>query len=202
MAEARREVAIDADFFRKFTEKDKDGQLFLKVMDVLNIQPVMHEYVYEYELAGDSTVKLLKKNGAIKVYTYSDFINETNKSNYEAQFAKAYKYFNYSKYIEDIYAYHHEKESLGEIRTSLMAFYMGIDLFMSDDGAAKAFVTNRLSSRRHRIEVYNVYETLEWIYRTGSTTIKWSDIKGMAKNAFAMAMYKYDKINKLWHGLQ
>lgn len=202
MAEEKREVAIDADFFRKFTEKDKDGQLFLRVMDELNIQPVMHEYVYEYELSGDSTVKQLRANGRIKVYTYTDYINESNKVSYEKQFSKAYEYFNYSKYIKDIYVYHHEKESLGEIRTSLMTFYMGIDLFMSDDGAAKAFVTNRLSSRRHKIEVYNIYDTLEWIYKMGSTTIKWSEIKGMAKSVFAKAKHKYDEINNLWHGLR
>ena len=80
-----------------------------------------------------------------------------------------------------------------------MAFYMNIDLFMSDDGGAKSFVQTQLSSRRHKIDVYNIYDTLEEIYKIPNRSIKWNEIKGFAKFVFANANYKYKKLNEIWH---
>ncbi len=80
-----------------------------------------------------------------------------------------------------------------------MAFYLGIDLFMSDDGGAKMFVENKLKSRRHRIEVYNLKDTLIKVFENENRTTKWKDIKGMAKKAFEKTMYKYDEVNQIWH---
>lgn len=199
MAEEKREVAIDADFFKKLTEKDVSGELFLKIMDELNISPVMHEYVYSYELNGNPTARKLKESGIIKIYNYPDYINASNGQAYQSNFERAYDYFNAKKFKGDVYSYHHSEESLGEIRTSLMALYLKIDLFMSDDGDAKSFVTNRLSSRRHKITVYNIYDTLVELHNLENLSIKWSEVKGMAKRVFERAMYKYDAINELWH---
>lgn len=197
MANDIREVAIDADFFRKLTENDKDGTLFMKIMVELNRKPVMHEYVYSYELGDSSLVKKLKEQGDLKVYTHSDYVKDIEQ--YRTLFGTAYRYFNYKEFIGDVISYHHEKESLGEIRTSIMAYYMGIDLFMSDDGGAKKYVLNRLNSRRHRIDVYNIYDTLQVIGELQNRKLKWSEIKGMAKVAFAKKKEKYDSINEIWH---
>ena len=197
MANDIKEVAIDADFFRKLTENDRDGTLFLKIMDELNRKPVMHEYVYSYELGDSSVVKKLKERGDIVVYTHSEYVKDIEQ--YKTLFGSAYQYFNYKEFKGDVISYHHEKESLGEIRTSIMAYYMKIDLFMSDDGGAKTYVLNRLNSRRHRIDVYNVYDTLRVIGELQDKKIKWSEIKGMAKAAFAKTEKKYESINKIWH---
>lgn len=197
MANDIKEVAIDADFFRKFTENDRDGILFMKVMGELSRKPVIHEYVYEYELGDNATVKKLKEKGDIIVYTHDDYIK--NEQAYRALFDMAYQYFNYKSFTENVFTYHHEKESLGEIRTSIMAYYKGIDLFLSDDGGAKSFVMNRLSSRRNRIDVYNIYDTLKVIGTLENKQLKWSEVKGMAKAAFQKSKEKYDDINKIWH---
>lgn len=79
MTKDGRRVAVDADFFRKMSDKDVDGKLFLRIMAELNIEPVMHEYVYNYELAGNSVVRKLKENEMITVYQYSDFISDINR---------------------------------------------------------------------------------------------------------------------------
>lgn len=57
MSEEKGKVAIDTDFFIKLNEKNTDGSLFLNIMDDLNLKPVMHRYVYEYELLGNITAK-------------------------------------------------------------------------------------------------------------------------------------------------
>lgn len=197
MANDIKEVAIDADFFRKLTEHDKDGILFMKIMKELNRKPVMHEYVFDYELGDSSAVKQLHKQGDIIVYKHGDYIQDAEQ--YRTLFVTAYQYFNYKEFTGDVLGYHHEKESLGEIRTSIMAYNMGIDLFLSDDGEAKAYVFNRLNSRKHKIDVYNLYDTLKVVGEMQDRQLKWSEIKGMAKVAFEKAKGKYDSINRIWH---
>ena len=78
-----------------------------------------------------------------------------------------------------------------------MAFYVGIDLLLSNDGSAKSNVRTYLSSERHPISVLNVYDTLELIAQKSNTELKWSEIKGLAKRVLPEA--KYDMINSIWH---
>lgn len=202
MTNEKRRVAIDADFFYKFTENDPSGEFFLKIMNELNIMPVMHSYIAEYELAGNPTVRKLIDEKKITVYDYSDYVNEEGVQGYIEKFRWAYEIFNYKEFDgngKDEFTYHCRKENLGELRTALMAFYMDIDLFMSDDGGAKSFVQTKLSSRRHKIDVYNVYDTLVEVYNISNRSIKWNEIKGFAKYVFANANDKYKKLNEIWH---
>lgn len=195
MTNDMKEVVIDADFFRKVTEKDKDGILFLKIMSELGRKPVMQEYVYDYELADSATVKKLVGDSSITIYSESDYI--TDDRSYRMWFEALYQAFNYKQFVGDVRQYHHEKENLGEIRSSLMAFYKGIDLFMSDDGEAKRYITNKLSSSRHKIDVYNVYDALERIGKMESRNLKWRNVKGMAKHV--LDEQRYEKLNEIWH---
>ncbi|AKN34245.1 hypothetical protein Ccar_24315 [Clostridium carboxidivorans P7] len=199
LAEDKREVVIDTDFFIKFTEKDSTGKLFIKIMNEMNVTPVMHHYVYTEELMGNSTAKQLVESGSIKVYNHSDFLNQSNEERYKENFKKAYKAFNYQDFAGDVFTYRHDKESLGEIRSSLMAFHMGIGIFMSDDGGAKKYVVNQLSSRKHKISVYNVYDTLKNIGEKQVKYLSWSEIKATAKFAFEKIPEKLEEINNIWH---
>lgn len=193
------QAVIDTDFFIKFTEKDSTGQLFLKIMDEMGFNPVIHNYVFKEELLGNSIAKKLVESDHIKILDYNDYINPSNQSDYEVKFIRLYRDFNSQDFEGDIYTYRHEKESLGEIRSSLMAWYLGINILMSDDGGAKYYITSRLGSRRHRIEVYNVYDTLKLIGQKEVRNLKWSDIKATAKAVFENAENKYNDINETWH---
>lgn len=199
MTEEKRKVAIDADFFNKLTENNPDGELFVQIMNDLNVAPVMHRYVFDYELNGNQTARKLFDSGFISVYDYSDFLNDSNRLSYESNFRRAYIYFNEEEFQGDIYSAHRAECSLGEIRTSLMSWYMNIDLFMSDDGGAKQFVLNRLNSRKHKIDVLNIFDTFVELFKLEERKTKWADIKGVSKFVFQKAMYKYDQINRIWH---
>jgi hypothetical protein len=183
MEEIKREVVIDTDYFKKFTEKCPSGELFLRIMDEMNVSPVMHSYVYTEELMDNRTaIELVEKN-EIKIYNYSNFIDENNINDYEDKFKRAYKDFNFKEFDRNIYEYRHDKESLGEIRSTLMAWYMNINIFMSDDREAELFVTGKLSNHRRKIIVYNVYDTLKEISLKSTKNIRWSDVKATAKFA-------------------
>lgn len=157
----------------------------------------MHKYVLEEELFCNPTVKELVEKGYIEIIDYNDFLNPRNKSDYEDKFNNFYKTFNSQEFSGNIYTYRHAGENLGEIRSSLMAWYLGIEILMSDDKAAKYYVTERLSSRRRKIYVYNVYDILITIGQKNDKKIRWEEVKATAKAAFGTSD-KYNDIVNVW----
>lgn len=199
MENSKGQAVIDADFFIKLTEKDSSGELFLRVMEEMGYCPIMHQYVLDEELLGNQTAKQLVEKGHIKVLDHNDFLTSKIKNDYEEKFKNLYKCFNSQDFTGDVYTYRHCQQNLGEIRSSLMAWYLGIDILMSDDKSAKYYITSRLSSRRHRIEVYNVYDALKMIGQKRIKKIKWSEVKVTAKAAFAIKEDWYNEIYHIWH---
>ena len=121
MENAKRKAVINADFFIKSTHNDEKAEIFLKMMEDLNIQPVMHHYVYEVELRKSIAVKQLVEKNQIEVYQTEEFV--TDEKEYREYFLDAYEWFNRFelKEGENIYTYHEEDESLGEIRSLYLA---------------------------------------------------------------------------------
>lgn len=191
-------VAIDTDFFIKITEKSKDGDLFVKLMNELNVRPVMHEYVYYEELCGYSIAENLVNKKFIEIVKYEDFLADGTREWYENAFREAYKYFNYNKFQGDVYTDKKKGRNLGEIRTALMAVYMGIKVFMSDDCGAKEYVKERVNSRRHPLEVQNIYDVLMIIAGKENRKVSWSEIKGCAKRV-VKDRKRYEEIKAQWH---
>ena len=197
MGKDKRVAAIDADYFNKFTDEGKNSEFFMGVMNALDIAPVMHKYVYEKELLGNSAAKHLVEEQMIKLYTYDDFL-EKDRQLYEEIFKHLYSIMNGKEFDStyNIYEYTKTKESLGEIRTILMAFYMGIDMFFSDDSDSKEIVKNHLSSDEMPIQVLNILDTLIKL-RDVDKGYKWQDIKGFAKKE--LSKKKYEHLNEVWH---
>lgn len=191
-------AAIDTDFFIKITEKSKDGDLFIKLMNELNIRPVMHEYVYYEELSGNPVAESLVGNKYIEIIKYEDFLAEGSNEWYENAFREAYKYFNFDRFQGDVYTDKRKRRSLGEIRTALMAVSMEIKVFMSDDGGAKQYVKERVNSKRHPLEVENIYDVLMIIAKKKDRKISWAEVKGCAKRVIK-DQKRYEEIKTQWH---
>ena len=77
-----------------------------------------------------------------------------------------------------------------------MAFYMGIDMFFSDDSDSKEIVKNHLSSDEMPIQVLNILDTLIKL-RDVDKGYKWQEIKGFAKKE--LSKKKYEHLNEVWH---
>ncbi len=200
MSDDRRPVAIDTDFFRKFTEVSEHPTFFMRVMNALNLKPVMEFYVYDYELKGNSEVKKLVEAGEIQVEQSRDYFT-ANKQTYELQFRLAYKDFNGEDFHGDPYTYQKSEENLGEIRTMLMALFLGIDLLMTDDHDAKVYILNKSSNRYSKIEVCNVFDVLMKDEELKKAGISWSEVKGFAKRVFRKGKkdQRYIKLREQWH---
>ncbi len=120
----RTRAVIDADFFRNATEYDKSTELFLHIMDDLNVQPVMHEFVAETELSQNQYLEQLLREHRLVVVRYEDYLqNHADQEEYREYFLEAFERLNRYDFPknEDIYRYKGKQESLGEIRSLYMA---------------------------------------------------------------------------------
>ena len=135
-------AVIDADFFIKMTAYDVEGKLFLQLMEDLDFQPVMHRYVAEIELRKSETAITLIGENKIQVVDYADYI--LSNDDYIDYFLQAFEKMNRFDFPEkeDVFTYHAEDESLGEIRSIYMAKMMGYSIFISDDGMARRLATH------------------------------------------------------------
>lgn len=152
-------AVIDADFFRKLTEYEKGIKLFLRIMDGLGMEPVMHEFVADTELKGNVYLDELLTAGKILIVRYEDYLGEEDREEYERYFLEAYERINYFGFPkkEDIYQYAECGESLGEIRSLYMARKKGYIYFMSDDVDAKRLAKSFFSSKR-TVMVISLFE--------------------------------------------
>lgn len=178
----RKKAVIDADFFRHITEYERGINLFLQVMDDLDIEPVMHEFVAKVELKENTYLQQLIDKGNISIVSYEDYLEEKDKSEYEQYFQLAFERINYYGFPagHDIYQYKDRGESLGEIRSLYMARKMGYIYFMSDDADAKMLVKNFFSSKR-TITVKTLFDTLI-MCKEKNTALKWKDINPTVSN--------------------
>lgn len=83
-------AVIDADFFIKLAQYDKKAVVFQNIMDDLNIQPVMHEYVARNEIKTIPEIRDLIQEGKIIVLNDTDYITDENREDYEEYFKQAY----------------------------------------------------------------------------------------------------------------
>ena len=202
MGTSEKRVALDADYFNKLTENDADGILFLKILQELDVSPVVHKYIYDEELFANCTAKKLVENGTIVVISYDEYLSKEQRDRYEIMFKLVYQRFNGEAFEEnshyDVYSYRKAGENLGEIRTALMAQYMNIGIMLSDDGAAKTYVENNMRIAGEAMVVRNIYDTLVIIGGKNDRAMKWSEIKGLAKRVFKNSDKKYKAIQAIW----
>jgi hypothetical protein len=195
-----REVVIDADFFNHMTCVDTQGELFCKIMGVMEVSPVLHEYVQKQELFANSVMKLLVDGGNIKVYCYDDFLNtKEEREKYEKDFYWGYQKLNYEHLPKDVdvFTYRKAHANMGELHSALLAKKLGIGLMMSDDRGARDFVEHKLNSRKNKIMVYNSYDVVLYIAKQGESVITWKDIKSTLKKC--MSDRCYEEVKMKWH---
>ena len=178
-------AVIDADFFIKMTAYDTAGKLFLQLMEDLDLQPVMHQYVAEVELKKIELVEKLLEEHKIQMIKYADYIDtSSSKEDYQEYFLRAYERMNRFDFPdgEDIYTYHAQDESLGEIRSIYMAKIMGFPIFMSDDRLARKLATEIFLPQKP-IEVKSLFRAL-MDGKAKGTSITLKQLNPTISNAF------------------
>lgn len=195
----RTKAVIDADFFINTTEYDRSTAFFLRILDEMEMQPVMHEFVAETELSQNRYLDQLLQSGQIAIVRYEDYLcSDTDKEEYKEYFLDAYERINRREFSKnkDIYGYSDGQESLGEIRSLYMAMKRGYHYFMSDDGHSK-FLAKNFFSRKHAIEVNSLYDVLVKCKERG-TDLTWKDINPTVSNAMNKRQDKIENLKELY----
>ncbi len=171
----------------------------MRILNEMEMQPVMHEFVAETELCQNRYLVQLLQSGQIMIVRYEDYLcSDMDKEEYKEYFLDAYERINLYEFPdnEDIYEYSDRRESLGEIRSLYMAMKKGYHYFMSDDGHSKFLAKNYFSSK-HAIEVNSLYDVLVKCKERG-TELTWKDINPTVSNAMNKRQNKIESLKELY----
>lgn len=194
------DVIIDADFINMLTSVNSDPNLFMTIMDDLNVNPCVHTYVANEELFTNSTFKKLLSNKAIAEIKYEDFLqDEFSKTVYVAEFLKLYQAINGPENIPiDVFNDRRAKSNMGEIHSVLLAKEKNITVFLSNDKGAKALADSYINTSRYSLDVKNIPTILKEIALNRNKKTKWKSAKHLLKD-LNRPEEEIEEIRSLWH---
>ena len=171
-------VVIDSDFCNMIAPGnniEKEKEFVRSIFNSLQKKPVVHIFVYEQELLTNKVIKELVAEQFINVIDYNKFLPET--------FADFYNFMN-GETIEnvfDVITKHHSKKNMGEIHSLILAHYMGIPIFMSNDNGAKNLAKSKINTKSFTIDIMNVCEVFCEIKRNGTIQIDKKAVRSILK---------------------
>ena len=158
--------------------------MFSNICKSLGVTPVIHTFVLNEELLTNKAIKELVSEQFIKVIEYTDFIiDEVFKRQYTDTFVDFYKFMNgvdIEKKFETI-TKHNSQKNMGEIHSLILAQYMNIPIFMSNDGGAKTLAAVKINTQAYQIIVKNVCDVFCDIKTKGTIKIERKVVKAILK---------------------
>lgn len=180
-------VVIDSDFCNMIAPGnniEKEKEFVRSIFNSLQKKPVVHIFVSEQELLTNKVIKELVEENFIDVINYDTFLpEEIFKTQYAETFADFYNFMN-GESIEkvfDVITKHHSKKNMGEIHSLILAQYMGIPIFMSNDNGAKNLAKSKINTQSFSIDVMNVCEVFCEIKRNGTIQIDKKAVRSILK---------------------
>lgn len=172
-------VVLDTDFLnilltseKQMTKSEEEETIdfFKSIFEILNLKPVIHEYLYAQELIANPLAKRLVDEKYIELIKKQDFLKTHSAEKlYMTQVRSFYKIMKGGKNelrIDDydgLILHHETKSNLGEILSILMAKELKLHCFFSNDKGAKNLVQNKINTSNFSINVYNVLDVFEEI---------------------------------------
>lgn len=168
-------VVVDTDFCKMITEKEgkpSDSKLFKAIFETLDLQPVFHEFIYKNEVFDNPIIIELVENGFIEVIKYDDFIPENwMKEQYKDTFCDFYKFMNGVSFPDkaDVFSFRKAHSNLGEIHSLILAHFMNIPIFMSNDNGAKSLAEQKINTSSYSIDVESLCDVFCKIKQSGKS---------------------------------
>lgn len=158
----KKKVIVDTDFMN-YMVRAKDGKddYFEKIVHDLELEPVVHEFLYEKEMMANPLVKKLVAEGKLTVIKYDDFLEEEDASYYSKLFSDLYNYCNERKITHNRFDYRTYQEAganLGEIHSVILALFTGYPLFFSNDNGAKTMARTKINTDKYSLQVKNIMD--------------------------------------------
>lgn len=195
------EALVDTVFLHNLSSRGKRLEDFKKVINELNFRPVIHPYIAQYELDMFDGLKILEKEGFVRIAKYEDFLhNKWEKEIYQAYFCQAHdelrqklQYSRKGKKISplilpdgiSIFKYHRAGMSLGDVHLILMAVFTKIPIVLTDDSDIMLLkgIARKYAYSQHEIEIMSSVEVLEKIASMKDSHFTKDELVTLVKNA-------------------
>lgn len=147
-------VAIDNDFINHLLEIKSHPDVISLISNFfldLDVQPYMHQFVYEkeYLICKNEIKNKVFENNIVSVALIEMFLSKPErKTYYEILVRTIYRGFMGEEYpCEDVLSEWKAQHSLGEVHTVAMCELMGWDCFLSDDNGVASELSQVISEK-------------------------------------------------------
>ena len=207
------EVIVDTCFLQKLSSEGKAIDNVKRILTELEYIPVVHPYIYEYELSLYSYFVRLVEEKYIRVISYNEFQKDTaDKQTYEDYYDVLYEEMiltleamNSPKQIEKlclhkhkgqtIYNTHKQGSSMGDVHMILMASYLQMPILLTEDSdieMLRDIAKRRMRLGQYSLQILNGTQLIEEIAKKQNTSISVKEIESILK-----AMRKRDVISSI-----
>lgn len=207
------EVIVDTCFLQKLSSEGKAIDNVKRILTELEYIPVVHPYIYEYELSLYSYFVRLVKEKYIRVISYNEFQKDTaDKQTYEDYYDVLYEEMiltleamNSPKQIEKlclhkhkgqtIYNTHKQGSSMGDVHMILMASYLQMPILLTEDSdieMLRDIAKRRMRLGQYSLQILNGIQLIEEIAKKQDASISIKEIESILK-----AMKKRDAISSI-----
>ena len=207
------EVIVDTCFLQKLSSEGKAIDHVKRILTELEYIPVVHPYIYEYELSLYSYFVRLVEEKYIRVISYNEFQKDTaDKQTYEDYYDVLYEEMiltleamNSPKQIEKlclhkhkgqtIYNTHKQGSSMGDVHMILMASYLQMPILLTEDSdieMLRDIAKRRMRLGQYSLQILNGIQLIEEIAKKQDASISIKEIESILK-----AMKKRDAISSI-----
>ncbi len=213
----KQKAIVDTCLLQKISSNGKYAGNIKKIFDNLDYILVAHRYVVDHEFGLHSYIKRLIDEGYITTIEYDEFFGEDDFSRmiYETQFEAIYNEMrNYlqrkggikqmPKLVipngKDIYSHHIQGSSMGDVHMIIMASFMRIPVFLSDDfdiGLLRDIAKRRLSLSSYQLKIVNSFNLLVQIAENPDVKMTHKEFETIVKQTGERENWK--TINAIWN---
>lgn len=212
----KQRAIVDTCFLQKIAAKGSCPENIRIILDNSEYTPVAHKYVVEQELALHGYLKKYVEDGYITTIEYDEFIGDAlSKQLYETQFA--YIYNEMRSYLQtmgghkqmpelkipkgsDIYTHHMQGSSMGDVHMILMASFMRLPVFLSEDSdiaLLKDIAKRRLSLSPYQLHIYDTLNLLEQLAGSANISVSHKEFEIIVKQVGERE--NWAKVNAIWY---
>ena len=184
------EAIVDTCFLQKLSSEGKSIDNVKRVLAELEYLPVVHPYIYEYELSLYSYYENLVKEGYLRVVEYSEFQKDAyDKQTYEDYYNVLYEDMRLAlvaiggpKQIkklclrngQTIYDTHNQGSSMGDVHMILMAAYLQMPIILTEDSdieLLRNIAKRKIQLGQYSLQIYNGVQLIKEIAKKEDSSI-------------------------------
>ena len=215
----KQRAIVDTCFLQKISANGSCQDNIKRILDNLDYSPVAHKYVVEQEFGLHSYLAKYIEDGYISTIEYNEFLpDDFSRKVYEKQFKDIYGEMR--SYLrckagkkqmpeliipngKDIYTHHISGSSMGDIHMILMASFLRLPVFLSEDSdiiLLRDIAKRRLSLSNYKLHIYDTLDLLSQLAAKKNISISHKEFESLVKQVGERDNWK--SINAIWRDNQ